>query len=491
MSKQNKKLKNNGYNMKVINKIFIILFIIFTLSLIPASFNEFNYISVVEATSVKINANKKTLKVGDTYKLKIKGTTQKVKWSTSNKKIATVSSNGNVTAKKKGTVIITAQIGKSKYKCNITVIAGAKISEKNHAINVGEKFTLKIIGKSGKITWSSSDKKIATVDKNGKVTAKKEGTAIIKATIGKTTYTCTVYVENLKPWWDNAEDCKVYKKGCSVDVFKFDTKQKVKWSSSNTNIVKVDNKGVTTCVDVGTATITAQVGKKKFTYKMTVRDFSKDITVTTKESHESNDSLGVVVAYFKNNSSLSYGFDATVHFYDKNKNEIATKTQYNIKVRAGATIAYPFPFVENEYKDYDSYKIAFPESYFNEDYCMDVFEQSDAANKVTLEVVGHDEDQEHTEDVSKIRGSWWEKIINNSDKTIRNVRYSIIGYNEKGAINFYYVDDTSFLEIEPNTVRFGSGFRYFAGWWDEVKNEEHTLIPSRVESYVLSVYCED
>ena len=46
------------------------------------------------------------------------------------------------------------------------------------------------------MTWSSSNKKVATVDKSGKVTAVAEGTAKITAKAGDKTATCTVTVEN-------------------------------------------------------------------------------------------------------------------------------------------------------------------------------------------------------------------------------------------------------------------------------------------------------
>jgi len=70
---------------------------------------------------VKLSNTKISLYVGDSYKLKLKNTKKKVKWSSSNKKIATVSKKGKVKAKKKGTCKITAKVGKKKYTCKITV----------------------------------------------------------------------------------------------------------------------------------------------------------------------------------------------------------------------------------------------------------------------------------------------------------------------------------------------------------------------------------
>lgn len=109
--------------MKFIKKLCItIVTIVFM-----AGFNVFTVpeneilTSSVQAASIKINTKKKTLKVKQSYTLKISGTKKKVKWTSSNNKVATVSSKGKVTAKKKGTATITATVGNKKYTCKITV----------------------------------------------------------------------------------------------------------------------------------------------------------------------------------------------------------------------------------------------------------------------------------------------------------------------------------------------------------------------------------
>lgn len=76
---------------------------------------------VQAAKKVKLSQTKMTLKVGTKKKLKVKPAAKKVKWSTSKKAVATVSQKGVVKAKKKGKAIITAQIGKKKLKCKVTV----------------------------------------------------------------------------------------------------------------------------------------------------------------------------------------------------------------------------------------------------------------------------------------------------------------------------------------------------------------------------------
>ncbi|MDO5157070.1 MAG: cyclophilin-like fold protein [Eubacteriales bacterium] len=75
----------------------------------------------VPSSKVKLNYNKKNLVVGDKITLKLIGNSKKVKWSSSKKTVAIVDANGKVTAKKQGKTVITAKVGKKKYKCEITV----------------------------------------------------------------------------------------------------------------------------------------------------------------------------------------------------------------------------------------------------------------------------------------------------------------------------------------------------------------------------------
>ena len=79
----------------------------------------------VSAASKKPRLSKKkvTMYVGQTYKLKAKGFKGKVKWKSSNKKIAMVNKKGKITAKKKGTVKIIAKYKKVKKVCKVTIVS--------------------------------------------------------------------------------------------------------------------------------------------------------------------------------------------------------------------------------------------------------------------------------------------------------------------------------------------------------------------------------
>jgi hypothetical protein len=78
--------------------------------------------STSHAAAIKISKSKLSLTVGKSYTLKIKGTSKKVKWTSSKKSVATVgSSTGKVKAKKAGTSTITAKVSGKKYRCRVTV----------------------------------------------------------------------------------------------------------------------------------------------------------------------------------------------------------------------------------------------------------------------------------------------------------------------------------------------------------------------------------
>ena len=77
-----------------------------------------------------LNRKKVTLEEGEAFKLKLAGASSKtVKWKSSNKKIASVSNTGIVTAKKKGKATVTAVHKKKKYKCTVTVKPASQQSD--------------------------------------------------------------------------------------------------------------------------------------------------------------------------------------------------------------------------------------------------------------------------------------------------------------------------------------------------------------------------
>lgn len=147
-------------------------------------------------SAATINKKKVTLCTGQSVQLKINGTKRKPKWYSSNKKVAIVNQSGKVTAKGKGSAVITAKIGKAAYKCSFRV-ESPKISKTSISLYKGKTYQLKMLNTKQKYKWSSKNRSIATVTSNGKVTGKKTGTTYIyaKSASGKT-FKCKVTVKN-------------------------------------------------------------------------------------------------------------------------------------------------------------------------------------------------------------------------------------------------------------------------------------------------------
>ena len=82
------------------------------------------------------------------------------------------------------------------YPVAVEAATNVKINKTKITLNKGQATTLRIIGTKEKITWRSSNKKVAIVNSKGKVTAKAAGTTIITATVSGKRYTCRVTVKN-------------------------------------------------------------------------------------------------------------------------------------------------------------------------------------------------------------------------------------------------------------------------------------------------------
>lgn len=238
--------------------------------------------TVEAAAKVKLNKTNVYVSKGDTVRLSIIGTSKKVRWSSSNRKIAVVSNKGVVKGIKKGKATITAKVNGREYRCKVNVEIPS-ISKKSVSLDVGSFTTLKMKNTKQIVKWGSSNKKIATVNNKGKVKGIKDGKATITAKIGKKKYNCKVTVKkkvvNVSSVSLNESDVTLHvgeSKTLKATVSPSNaTNKTVTWSSSNNGIITVDE-GVVRAIAPGTATVTAKVGSKKSTCKITVS--KEDIT---------------------------------------------------------------------------------------------------------------------------------------------------------------------------------------------------------------------
>ena len=130
--------------------------------------------------------------VTDTFKINFTSD-NKVKFTTNKKTVARVNSKGVVRGVKAGKAIITASVGKFKVRYIVTV-KNPILNAAKKVLKRGKSFNLKVTGVIGNVRFTSAKKNIATVSSNGKVTAKKKGTAVIKVTANGVTLKCKIIV---------------------------------------------------------------------------------------------------------------------------------------------------------------------------------------------------------------------------------------------------------------------------------------------------------
>lgn len=186
--------------MKRITKIlaFSMILLVGCAFILPAQMGSLE----VHAASVKLSKKSITITNGKTYQLKVSGTKKKVKWSSKKKSIASVTSKGKITGKKKGTTYIYAKVNKKTYKCKVRVETPS-LSATTKTIVAGKTFTLKLNGTTRSKKFSTSNSSVATVSTKGVVTGKKAGTAKITVKISDKSYTCKVTVKKETPRSNN------------------------------------------------------------------------------------------------------------------------------------------------------------------------------------------------------------------------------------------------------------------------------------------------
>ena len=245
----------------------------------------------VTSISVKAKASKIFVKEKTTVQaavLPANAKNKSIEWSSSNTAIASVSSEGAVTGKKAGSVKIraTAADGSKVYgECTIKVVKPTvKLNVKSAKLQV--KKSTKVIKASGlqsgdKVTrWSSSKKSVATVDKKGRIKAKKVGTTRITVYTkkgAKATMKLTVTKKPVKTKKIKANVKKLtLKKGktykLSVTRSPITATEKITYASSKKSVATVSRNGKITAKKKGKATITIKTSNnKKAKVRVTVK----------------------------------------------------------------------------------------------------------------------------------------------------------------------------------------------------------------------------
>ena len=248
-----------------------------------------------------------------------------ITWRSSNTSVATVTENGVVATHKSGNSLIIASLGSISDTCKVTVVDHVytltdvviiSINKDTLDLETGQSGTLSVKGFAAdgteialkNILWRCSDTSIATVDENGLVKAQKKGAALITASFGVISDTCTLVIvdhvytlsEVVKVVLDqeklNLETTDNYRlnvSGYAADGVQIPL-EGIVWESSNTTVATVDDNGVVSALSKGTAFIISSLGAISDTCFVTVKDKYVAIDVTIDSLAKSGVYMGVI-----------------------------------------------------------------------------------------------------------------------------------------------------------------------------------------------------
>ncbi len=267
-------------------------------------------------TSVDLDYTDITLKMGEEFRLTAlvlpeDASDKTVLWSSSDTNVATVNENGMVTAVNSGSATIlckSADSGETSM-CNVTVyqpVRGVTISNESMTVRKGQEFWLNATcqpenAMNKLIIWSSSDTSIATVDKNGKVTAVEPGDCVITATSQDSGVTARCSLTVTQPITGislntNAKTILAGEKFViipTIEPLDADNKN-VTYTSSDTSVATVDSDGIVTGVRGGKTVIIVKTEERGLIASclVTVQEFVSSVNIT-QDSAQMN--LGAVL----------------------------------------------------------------------------------------------------------------------------------------------------------------------------------------------------
>ena len=252
----------------------------------------------VKVTGVSLNKTSLSIVEGETETLvaavvPTDATNKNVTWKSGDTSIATIDRKGVVSAVKAGTtdITVTTEDGNKSAICKVTVksatvsVTGVKLNKAVASVNIGKEVKLiaTVLPENATekgVTWSSSNKSIATVSSSGVVKGVKKGNTTITATTmdGNRKAKCVITVKPI-----SVSSVSLDKKAISVVKGKTivlkavigpsnaDNKS-ISWSSSDEKVAIVSSKGIVKGLKKGTTTITATTkdGGKKATCRITV-----------------------------------------------------------------------------------------------------------------------------------------------------------------------------------------------------------------------------
>lgn len=211
-------------------------------------------------TRCKLTKTEITLKKSEKYRLVLKGaSSNKVRWISGNKKIASVN-KGIIKAYTTGNVNIAARYKNKTYRCKVHVVA---LNKDKLTIASGSTYALKVkYGK--KPVWTSSNSNVVTVAPNGVITAINSGKAVIRCKTGGRFLKATVYVPAI------SSEMMQLEAGQTSSLVVTNTGHYKSFLSDNNQVAEVSKAGKVVAKKIGTANIICKTGNARLACRLTV-----------------------------------------------------------------------------------------------------------------------------------------------------------------------------------------------------------------------------
>ncbi len=282
---------------------------------------------------ITLSSEEKNINEGATARLKAtvtpsNATQKELTYLSSNTNIATVSSDGVILARNKGTckIYVSSSDGSFVRKCCVVNVVrpveSVSLENNEITINAEDTYTLKanvspVSATNQTLTYQSSDTDVAVVDENGMITAVSKGTCVITCVSeenNKKYDTCTVTVKQpvkgLKVIGDDTmKEGETRILTATVSPMNADNKE-LTWNSSDKAVATVDEKGNVKGVSAGTATITCTAKENS--------KFTASLTITVKPVKTEGELIADyaskwvgVTPYVWGGTSLTYGADCS------------------------------------------------------------------------------------------------------------------------------------------------------------------------------------
>lgn len=233
-----------------------------------------------------------------------------VEWTSSDESVATVDATGMVVAVSAGEADITASVTDSEMSavCKVTVKVAAKdITVPDNLdvkLNDGNETTVEATVSPAdatdvKVSYTSTDEAVATVDKDGRVQVLQPGECDIVTTLTQEDKKVVEKKTHIKAYYevegitlDKTEGILTAGNTVALNATvlpeEIADETTVTWTSSDEKVATVDENGKVTAIAAGEATITANAGEKSATYKLTVQ--AKKVAQTSNKTYSSSSS---------------------------------------------------------------------------------------------------------------------------------------------------------------------------------------------------------